>query len=343
MADGVVSGSAEFDPTKIRQVFEHKHCRPLLCVRFAPRGDAIYFSAENTPTQRLVPGLEGSPPVAAPLAGGHDSWVRSLAVLPDGRTVVTAGYDGRLAWFDTACETPTLIRSIDAHDGWVRAVSASPDGRWLASCGNDRLVKIWDSADGREVGRLAGHESHVYEVAWKPDAAAVISCDLKGVVKEWDPTAGGLRRDLASAKSLWLYDEGFRADIGGARSICIRDDGVELALGGITKVTNAFAGIGKPVIVIIDCLGGGEPRQLEEREAGDGVCWGVAWHPSGFWIGLAGGGGGGWLRFFKPDATEDFHALKLPANTRGMALAPDAARVAVAFADGMLRVYAVPG
>ncbi len=358
------------DPTKTHQTLEYKHGRPLLAVRYAADGEAIYFSAENTPPQRLVPGADGAEAVVSPLEGGHDSWVMSIAVLPDGRGVVTAGYDGRLVWFDDAGKTPQMVRAIEAHEGWVRSVAASPDGRLLASCGNDRLVRLWDAADGRELAVLSGHESHVYEVAWRPDGSAVMSCDLKGVVKEWDPSAGVLRRDIATADALWKYDPTFRADIGGARSIGFNTDGSQLALGGITKVTNAFAGIGKPVIVLVDWEQPAVPdkvdqaadtaasqgastkakaaeatgvRQLLGKGAGDGVCWGVAWHPEGFWIGQAGGGGGGWLRFFQPDATEDFHAIKLPTNGRGMALSPDGTGVAVAMADGFLRVYGLHG
>ena len=358
------------DPTKTHQTLEYKHGRPLLAVRYAADGEAIYFSAENTPPQRLVPGADGAEAVVSPLEGGHDSWVMSIAVLPDGRGVVTAGYDGRLVWFDDAGETPQMVRAIEAHDGWVRSVAVSPDGRLLASCGNDRLVRLWDAADGSELAVLSGHESHVYEVAWRPDGSAVVSCDLKGVVKEWDPSAGVLRRDIATADALWKYDPTFRADIGGARSIGFNTAGSQLALGGITKVTNAFAGIGKPVIVLVDWEQPAVPdkadqaadtaasedastkakaaeatgvRQLLGKGAGDGVCWGVAWHPEGFWIGQAGGGGGGWLRFFQPDATEDFHAIKLPTNGRGMALSPDGTDVAVAMADGFLRVYGLHG
>lgn len=358
------------DPTKTHQTLEYKHGRPLLAVRYAADGEAIYFSAENTPPQRLVPGADGAEAVVSPLEGGHDSWVMSIAVLPDGRGVVTAGYDGRLVWFDDAGETPQMVRAIEAHDGWVRSVAVSPDGRLLASCGNDRLVRLWDAADGSELAVLSGHESHVYEVAWRPDGSAVVSCDLKGVVKEWDPSAGVLRRDIVTAEPLWKYDPTFRADIGGARSIGFNTDGSQLALGGITKVTNAFAGIGKPVIVLVDWEQPAVPdkvdqaadtaasqgastkakaaeatgvRQLLGKGAGDGVCWGVAWHPEGFWIGQAGGGGGGWLRFFQPDATEDFHAIKLPTNGRGMALSPDGTDVAVAMADGFLRVYGLHG
>ena len=113
------------DPTKTHQTLEYKHGRPLLAVRYAADGKAIYFSAENTPPQRLIPGVDGGEPTVCPLEGGHDSWVKSMAVLPDDRGVVTAGYDGRLVWFEGAGETPQMVRVIAAHDGWVRSVAAS--------------------------------------------------------------------------------------------------------------------------------------------------------------------------------------------------------------------------
>lgn len=342
-----MSMSPAIDPTKIREVLAHKHVRPLVSCCWDPRDRFICFGAENSAAEgyddllfRLTLASVGTPAVVVPCTGGHDSWAWSLAIVPDGATLISGGYDGRLCWYDLAAEAPRATRSLAAHDGWVRCVRISPDGRWAASCGNDRLVKVWNVADGSEVSRLSGHESHVYHVAWRPDGSALVSCDLKGVVKEWDAAAGACRRDLATAEQLWTYDKQFRADIGGARAMAFRADGGQLALGGMTKVTNAFAGVGQPLVVLLDWAGG-EPRLVEAKNSGNGVTWGVAWHPAGFWIGLAGGGGGGWLRFFKPDATDDFHAFKLPANGRCMAISPDATRVAVGMADGSLRVYAL--
>jgi WD40 repeat protein len=204
-------------------------------------------------------------------------------------------------------------------------------------------------------------------VAFRPSGQTLVSCDLKGIVKEWDASTGELKRDLAAADKLYKYDPSFRADIGGARSIAFSADGQRLALGGITNVTNAFAGIGNVIVVLIDIESGKVVQQLEAKDKVNGTAWGVA-HHSGmavgaegnhnstantpFWIGLAGGGGGGWLYFWKDERAagekekdakdavlNEFFKLKLPTDGRDLSLSPDKRQVAVAHSDGSLRLY----
>ena len=174
-----------------------------------------------------------------------------------------------------------------------------------------------------------------------------MSCDLKGGLKEWDVAAGALKRDLAAAAALYKYDTTFRADIGGARSMAFTADGNLLAVGGITNVSNAFAGVGEVMIVLVDMAEGKIARQLEAKDKVRGVAWGVAHHPDGFWIGLSGGGGGGWLYFWKGDDSpkgspaNEFHKLKLASDGRDLALSPDKTQLAVAHFDKSLRLYSL--
>jgi WD40 repeat protein len=328
------------DPAGTHEVASHKHDRPLVSCAWDPLGRFVTFGAEDASLHRLA--IDGTAAGVFPAA--HDSWVRALGFTPDGRSAFSGGYDGRLCQWTLAGDPAPALRAIQAHDGWVRALAVSPDGSRLATCGNDRLVKLWRIVDGvvaeapAAVG--AGHGSHVYEVTWKPDGTALASCDLKGQVKEWNPD-GGFVRDVGRAEALWKYDEGFRADIGGARAIAFRADGAQLAVGGITAVTNAFAGVGHPGVSVLEWGDGKLASLLEPKEKQQGVCWGIAWHPQGFWIQAAGGGGGGWLRFFKGGEANESHALKLPANGRALALSPDLSRVAVALADGHLKVFSL--
>ena len=344
------------DATKTHLALEHKHDRPLVACRYDPAGRYVFFGAEDNLVHRFDLKTKAVSPLAA-----HDSWVRALGSSPSGDVLYSGGYDGRLVWWPAADDKPKPIRVVEAHQGWLRALAVSPDASRVATCGNDNLVKLWDSSDGQLVTQFAGHTSHAYNVAFHPSGESLVSCDLKGVLKEWDLSSGALKRDLAPAAALYKYDTSFRADIGGARGIAFRTDGKQLAASGITNVTNAFAGIGNALIVLIDMDSGKVTLQLETKEKVNGTAWGVAWHPGmavdlgasrvaggeqsstpvSFWIGLAGGGGGGWLYFWKGDVATEFFKLKLASDGRDLALSPDKTQVAVAHADKTLRLYAL--
>jgi WD40 repeat protein len=218
---------------------------------------------------------------------------------------------------------------IEAHDGWIRAVAVSPDGRTVASCGNDHLVKLWSVADGRPERVLAGHESHVYNVAFHPRENRLVSCDLKGVIRDWDVAAGKVVREL-DAKALHKYDTGFRADIGGARGMTFSADGSTLACTGITNVSNAFAGVGNPLVILFDWKDA-RPKPLKPKEGYQGTGWGVALHPDGFTV-AAGGASGGRVWFWQGE--ENTHTLDVPASARDMALHPSGTALATAGHNG---------
>jgi hypothetical protein len=115
-------------------------------------------------------------------------------------------------------------------------------------------------------------------------------------------------------------------------------DGKLLACAGITNVSNAFAGVGNPLVVLFDWQSGKHKQLLRPKAAFQGTGWGVVVHPAGFVLGVA-GGNGGMLYAWKPEAAPDYFALKLKANARDLDLHPDGRRLAVAFNDGAVRIY----
>ena len=98
---------------------------------------------------------------------------------------------------------------------------------------------------------------------------------LKGIVKEWDLAKGTVAREF-DAKALYKYDPSFRADIGGIRAIAFSADGNLLACGGITDVSNAFAGVGKPAVVLVDWATGKSKPLVRPKEEFQGVV-GTTW------------------------------------------------------------------
>ncbi len=80
----------------------------------------------------------------------------------------------------------TSHRVDTAHDDSVTALRFSPNGRVLASSSADRTVKLWDTASGKPLTRLAGHVRGISDVAWSPDGAYVASASDDTTIRLWD-------------------------------------------------------------------------------------------------------------------------------------------------------------
>ncbi|MEE6162574.1 hypothetical protein U9R62_14785 [Cylindrospermopsis raciborskii DSH] len=60
---------------------------------------------------------------------GHQSWVNSVTISPDGKTLVSASGDKTIKIWDMA--TGREKHTLTGHQSWVNSVTISPDGKTL--------------------------------------------------------------------------------------------------------------------------------------------------------------------------------------------------------------------
>jgi len=322
---------AGLDPSQVRQAKEFKYTVPLLACRYDPTGSFLFTASQDNLIERweIASGKKTD-------FSGHSSWVRAIAFEPKGKLMVTGGYDGQILLWNREVNDPVPMRQVQAHQGWVRSLSVDSGGGLLASSGNDGKIALWNLKDLKSVKSWQAHDDHVYQVGIHPKEKALVSVDLKGKVRFWDFEGKMLRE--GDAKSLHKYDTGFGADIGGARSMAFSPDGSKIALAGITNVSNAFAGVGNPIVLVLEWATGKVLNTLSSKEKFQGTMWGVSWHSAGF-IAACAGGNGGMLWFFQPDQPNEFALLKLPENARDISLHPDGKSLAIPYAGGAVRTY----
>src|SRR6185503_6433559 len=320
------------DPTQSYVATEYKHAAPFITCRFDPKGRFLFGAAEDRSVLRwdLATG-------AATALQAHDSWVGDLAFTPDGRTLVTAGYDDTLIWWPAAAEKPEPARKVRAHDGWIRALAVRPDGKILASVGNDQQLKLWDLATGELLHTFIGHDSHVYSVLFHPSGKFVLTGELLGLVHQWDLGTGKRVRTF-DAKALWSYNAGQAVDFGGVRSLAMSPDGKHLACAGLHKAENPLGAVHEPLVLRFDWETG--KLLVSHTQAGlKSVAWRACFHPEGFLIGGSGGSAGGHLLFWNLDDKEKpFHAFKLPDTVREFDLHPDGVQIATAHYGKAVRI-----
>lgn len=322
-----------FDPKQTHVVSQWPYDRPLHACRFDPLGRFVFCGSEDATVERF-----NLPDGARTLfTGGHQTWVKAIAFSKDGSYAISGGCDGKLTWWESAATEPKPVRTIDAHKGWIRSLDVSPDGTLLVSGGNDNVVRVWNINDGTLVYEFTDHTRHIYCVAFHPDGQSVISGDLIGGLKQWEVTTGNEMRTF-DATPLHSYNGGQQVDFGGIRAIAVSPDGKWLVAGGLHKASNPLGAVHEPLVLLFDLETQKLEKQLIAEGITQGVIWRLKWLSDGSIVGLSGGGSGGFLVFWKPDAEKDYHRFQLPSLARDMDVHPDGLQVATAHYDRHLRI-----
>jgi WD40 repeat protein/serine/threonine protein kinase len=111
--------------------------------------------------------------------------VRGLALLPDGKFLVTAGTDGpSLKVWDLP--TRTIVRQVRAHNLIIGRIVISPDGSRLATTSIGREpMKVWDTRTWEEVARIAVEGQALSMARFLPDGNTLAATDAAGTIHLW--------------------------------------------------------------------------------------------------------------------------------------------------------------
>ena len=314
---------------------EWKHAAPLIGCRYDPTGRYAFATSMDFSIQRWDLQEDQHTSFA-----GHQSWLRGIGFSPDGQSMYSACYQGKLCFWQTTAtpeegKSVAPIREIDAHEGWVRWLAVHPDGKLIATAGNDLKIKLWSTETGELLQTLEGHQKHIYSLLFHPNGKLLLSGDLAGIVNQWELSSGEKQRSF-DAKLLHTYHGGQRVDYGGVRCMALSTDGKLLACGGLHKATNPFAGVQEPLVLIFDWETGKQIRTHEATEIPRGIVWRLAFEPDGTLIGGV-GGRGGTLVFWNEEKT-DTHKFSMPNTVLDLDHHPSEFAVVTAHHDGFIRI-----
>ena len=219
--------------------------RAILGLAWSADGKRLAVANQDSPRIQLWDLPEGkqgkqlSPP---DLKGDSRQTIFSLAFLPEGKLLASAGADRAIRLWDleSAKESKQIggieysvipddgkeIKREKKSGGSTQALyslAISGDGRHLAAAGLERVIRVWEISSGNLVATLPGHSRFVTGLAFSPDSKRLASCDHGGDLRLWD---------LAATKS------SFAARIpASAQSLAYSPDGALLAVaGGDSKV-----------------------------------------------------------------------------------------------------------
>ncbi|MEO8611879.1 MAG: protein kinase [Chloroflexota bacterium] len=159
----------------------------------------------------LLTALQTQPRIEHYLAG-HTAGVRSLAISPDGRRLVSGSADNTLIIWDTTTDQPAGA-PLTGHTGWINSVAFSPDGKIIASGSTDQTIRLWDVETGKPIGNpLVGHSGIVWSVAFSPDGKTLASGSDDLTVMIWDVATGKSIGDPLTGHEDTVYSAAFSPD-----------------------------------------------------------------------------------------------------------------------------------
>lgn len=118
-----------------------------------------------------------------------------MAISPDGKRVVSGGYDKILIVWDE--ETGQVKHVITGRAGVVFAVAWSPDGHRIVSGSRDNTLKVWDAVTGEAKVTIGGQKTkslvpgRFSAMAYSGDGKRIASGSADGSLKMWDAQTRG--------------------------------------------------------------------------------------------------------------------------------------------------------
>jgi WD40 repeat protein len=125
---------------------------------------------------------------------GHTKYVSSVAISPDGQTLVSGSDDHTIKLWNLP--TGQVAHTLTNHTEAVFSIAISPDGQTLVSASSDHTIKIWALSSGKELRTLTGHIEAVSSVAISPDGLILVSASWDRTIKVWELSTGEELRTL---------------------------------------------------------------------------------------------------------------------------------------------------
>jgi WD40 repeat protein len=176
----------------------------VLALAFTPDGKVV---AAGETRLRLWEPRDGKLVRLFVAAGGRTI---SLAVVPDGRMLLTLGDDGKLLCWDIS--KGTVLRTFASAGHQFQSFALSPDGQTIATVSDGKL-QTWQVSTGKEIATLArGEVRRFARPVFAPDGKTLVWQPWIGEPLEMLDAASGKRLRWVGIPSLTIQDIAFSPD-----------------------------------------------------------------------------------------------------------------------------------
>ncbi|XP_025193208.1 transducin-like enhancer protein 4 isoform X2 [Melanaphis sacchari] len=120
----------------------------------------------------------------------RDNYIRSVKLLPDGRTLIVGGEASNLSIWDLASPTPRIKAELTSSAPACYALAISPDSKVCFSCCSDGNIAVWDLHNQTLVRQFQGHTDGASCIDISSDGSKLWTGGLDNTVRSWDLREG---------------------------------------------------------------------------------------------------------------------------------------------------------
>jgi WD40 repeat protein len=289
------------------------HHGAVYSVAFNPQG-TILASAGADRTITLWKYPIGVGRFGVPIVTRVDA-VHSVAVSPSDLMIASGDHNGEI-WLSN--RAGALLRVISSNDGQVSDLVFDPAGTDLAAAYADGMIRLWDTATGRQLGSpLQGHRGPVFSIAYNRTGTRLVSGGLDDTVRLWD---------LLTHKEVGQPMQGH---IGAIYAVAFSPNGLEIAAGASNRAIGLWDARTQTPL---------QPPLIAQDDA----VFSLAFSPDGGL--LASGGADDTIHLWDTNARPytSVHTLTGDSNyIRSLAFSPDGKTLASGSTDNTVRLWDV--
>jgi len=120
----------------------------------------------------------------------RENYIRSIKLLPDGRTLVVGGEASNLSIWDLASPTPRIKAEMPSSAPACYALAISPDSKVCFSCCSDGNIAVWDLHNQTQIRQFQGHTDGASCIDISADGTKLWTGGLDNTVRSWDLREG---------------------------------------------------------------------------------------------------------------------------------------------------------
>ncbi|KAL9871384.1 protein groucho isoform X2 [Glossina fuscipes] len=189
----------QFNPDALMGVGIPKNARHISALS---HGEVVCAVTISNPTKYVYTGGKGcvkvwdisQPGNKSPISQldclQRDNYIRSVKLLPDGRTLIVGGEASNLSIWDLASPSPRIKAELTSSAPACYALAISPDSKVCFSCCSDGNIAVWDLHNETLVRQFNGHTDGASCIDISPDGGRLWTGGLDNTVRSWDLREG---------------------------------------------------------------------------------------------------------------------------------------------------------